>query len=489
MNETAAKDTLLLRAFENSIDDPRWSDEDRIWVNRTTLEYPGITPAVEASAFVAQRAQLGVARLVERDAEVANIRASVTWRAWIGPLVVLVAFLFGMATDAIGPEKRVNLLAPPLLGIIAWNLVVYLFIAGAAVMRSLGSASTGAGWMSRLVTALASGWGKQRKRANELSPNAPGAIFTRDWLAASAPLNAARASSILHFAAAALAAGALTAMYLRGLGLEYVAGWESTFLDSGAAHSLLSIMLSPASWITGIEIPDAQVLATMRFPTSVGVDAAPWIHLIAVTLTLIVILPRVLLGLFNAAKATQLRDRFGINTDSPYFESLARVLRGDTAGVLVVPYSYRAGNAISQALNRLLGRVHGADAEITTMPALALGDEDDFELPNQSNPAAVTVALFAMTATPEHENHGEFIKVIREKLPNATRLLAVVDESGFRKRFGQQGGRLEQRSAAWRKIIGQAGLNPIFVDLSAQAPESVERQLQSAINKREAPAV
>jgi len=406
MNESAAKDTLLLRAFENSIDDPRWSDEDRAWVNRTTLEYPGITPAVEASAFVAQRAQLGVARLVERDAEVANLRASVTWRAWIGPLVVLVAFLFGMATDAIGPDKRVNLLAPPLLGIIAWNLIVYLIIAGAALMRSLRSQQPGRGWMSRFVTWLASGWGKQRKRVSEMSPNAPGAVFTRDWLAASAHLNTSRASAILHFAAAALAAGALTAMYLRGLGLEYLAGWESTFLDAGAAHTLLTIMLSPASWLTGIAIPDAQVLATMRFPTSVGVDAAPWIHLIAVTLALIVILPRVLLGLLNAAKATRLRDRFGLNTDSPYFESLARVLRGDAAGVLVVPYSYRASNAISQALNRLVGRVHGADADITTMPALALGDEDDFELPNQNNPAAIAVALFAMTATPESKVAG-----------------------------------------------------------------------------------
>ena len=87
----------------------------------------------------------------------------------------------------------------------------------------------------------------------------------------------------LHLAAVAVAAGALAAMYLRGLGLEYRAGWDSTFLDAQAVHRWLNLLLGPASALSGIALPEPAQLEALRFSTGPGENAARWIHLYALT--------------------------------------------------------------------------------------------------------------------------------------------------------------------------------------------------------------
>ena len=57
---------------------------------------------------------------------------------WLtGPAIVAAALLLGLATNALGPERRINLLAVPLLGLLAWNLATYAVTALAALLRSV----------------------------------------------------------------------------------------------------------------------------------------------------------------------------------------------------------------------------------------------------------------------------------------------------------------------------------------------------------------
>ena len=63
--------------------------------------------------------------------------------------------------------------------------------------------------------------------------------YAGDLLVSGAPLHGARAALILHLSAALFAVGAVAGMYAGGLGLEYLAGWESTFLDETALAKLL----------------------------------------------------------------------------------------------------------------------------------------------------------------------------------------------------------------------------------------------------------
>ena len=100
--------------------------------------------------------------------------------------------------------------------------------------------------------------------------NAPGGIpdycarFGKAWAELSWPTAVARAGSVLHLAAAALALGLVAGMYLRGLVLDYRAGWQSTFLEPPRVTSFLSTVLAPAAKVSGVALPDEAGVAALR---------------------------------------------------------------------------------------------------------------------------------------------------------------------------------------------------------------------------------
>ena len=51
------------------------------------------------------------------------------WRPWVGWSIVVGALILGVAVDRIGGAQRVNLLAPPVFALLAWNLGVYVALA------------------------------------------------------------------------------------------------------------------------------------------------------------------------------------------------------------------------------------------------------------------------------------------------------------------------------------------------------------------------
>ena len=68
-----------------------------------------------------------------------------------------------------------------------------------------------------------------------------------ELVAPAAPLATARIALCLHAAAATLALGLMGGMYLRGLVLDYRAGWQSTFLQADTVQAVLSTALAPAT--------------------------------------------------------------------------------------------------------------------------------------------------------------------------------------------------------------------------------------------------
>ena len=194
------------------------------------------------------------------------------WPLWLGWLAVLAAFGLGIATDAIGSSHSVNILAPPLLLLMLWNIAVYAFMGLNAVR----------GWFA-----------------------APSFIKTDD----DTRLALARGTTVMHCGAAAMAAGALTSMYWRGLVFDYQALWQSTFLSVTSVHQIISVVLGPASWLSGLALPDVPALAKLRYPTSVGENAGRWMHWYAITVFLVVLLPRGLLALGSHRKAERLRQQ------------------------------------------------------------------------------------------------------------------------------------------------------------------------------------
>jgi hypothetical protein len=450
MTESDARTVLLIRAFE-STPSAAWSPDDSAWASAEARRVDGENVAFEQ--FLVRRAHLARARLDQRDVKTGAATAPFGAHAGLGWAAILLAFVLGVASDAIGPSQRINILAPPLLALLAWNLIVYL-----ALLLRLDAAP---GPLRRLAL----------RAVHALPVDSAVARFVPDWLRASGALQAARIASVLHAAAAALVIGALASLYLRGIAFEFRAGWDSTFLTPAAVHAVLEVVLGPAALLSGIPLPGADRLAQLRFSAGNGENAAPWIHLYAITLGLAVVLPRMLLAALATLRARGLAQDFPLALDDDYFVRLRRTFSGERIDALVLPYSYRPPDGAEQRLRAALDRIAGPNIALTLMAPLPQGAEDD--LPRglgDSPPARVMVALFAATATPELETHGAFVRALAAHA-SARRLFVLVDEAEFRRRFtGAEGARrLDERRAAWSRLLAGQDIAPVFVDLGAPA--------------------
>ncbi|MCK6430268.1 MAG: DUF2868 domain-containing protein, partial [Burkholderiaceae bacterium] len=259
---------------------------------------------------------------------------------------------------------------------------------------------------------------------------------------------------------------------------EYRAGWESTFLDARAVHALLATALAPAAAITGIALPDATGFEALRFSAGGGVNAAPWLHLFATTVAPVVLAPRLLLALGARWHEARLTRRFPLRLDEPYFRNLARVLRDEPAKVRVAPYGVQLSPQATLNLNALFAQALGARATLGFAPATAFGGEDDVDANALAADATLIVPLFAATATPEPENHGAFV----DKLAAAgeAQIVALVDESDFRRRFGS-GDRIDERRALWRNALAERRVPVLFVDLEQPDLAADEATLRAVL--------
>jgi hypothetical protein len=473
MNEAAARRVVLVRAFERAPASDAWSEADRDWATRAAAQVEG--ERASDDAFIARRAALAVERLAGRDRRVAPVLASVQWPAWIGWVVPLLAFAAGAAADSIGAGRQVNLLAPPLLALLAWNLGVYALIVVRGAWGLFDARARGLGPLARLLARAAHVAGSVPKRAGRVA-----AEFVGDWMQASGTLTAARLGRVLHASAAACALGALAALYLRGIAFEYRAGWESTFLGAPAVQALLDTVLGPASAITGIALPAAGGYEPLRFADGGGVSAAPWLHLYAVTIGLAVLLPRLLLALGDRWLEARLAARFPLPLDAPYFRALLRELRAQPMAVRIAPYAITPAPQATLHLNAFFTAALGARTAVSVAAATAFGAEDDIDPRAIVGEANLLVPLFALTATPEAENHGAFIERLKAASGEA-RVVALVDESAFRRQFGADGPRTDERRALWRQFAVQRAAPAVFVDLErADQPAALEA-LRSAL--------
>lgn len=483
MNENTARDVLLVRAIETADAGERiLSADDRRHATRTAAELARWDASAQrrppsSELFLARRAELLIKRIAERQPAIARGARVLAWRPWIAALFPLAAFAVGFGIEHIADRQHVNVLAFPLFAIVAWNLVVYPLLA----LQGLFGRSQRGG-LRRGIAAIS-----QRALRAGAGPLADAvAAFGAEWAKLIAPLTAARVARVLHLAAALLAAGAIAGMYLRGLVLEYRAGWESTFLDAPAVHAILSFFLSPAASVLGMQFPTVDQIAAIRFgPTSHGESAARWIHWYAITVGAVVILPRLVLWLVASLRERWLAHRMPLDLDAPYFRRLIGPFTRGAVRLRVVPYSYSVDETSTTGLRAVAQRLLGEDAELMLAPAVAYGDEQGAGrgiVPTDPQ-VPMTIALFSLAATPESENHGAFVTALRTALAQGrSRCAAIVDESGYRRRLGAQAAdRLAERRQAWQAFGAAHDLALVCVDLEAPNLAQVEQALESAL--------
>lgn len=457
MNENAARHLTLVRAVEEA-DAERHilSDDDRLYASRSALELArwdvastqaSLTPAL----FLHKRAEQILLKLVERHPTLSRLTPPRAWPRWLAAALPLLGFLTGVLVDRVTNPNRVDLLSAPLLLILLWNLGVYLWLIVWGLAR-VAQKSPPRPWRWT--------WSGLPTATGALPLPAPLAQavtrFTEEWLRLSGPLMQARLSRAIHFSAALFAVGAIGSLVLRGLFTQYRAGWESTFLSAESVYALLDGLFTPVMalfTLPGFSLADVQAL---RNTASASPDTgAQWVVLYSATLALWVVLPRLALGTLAWIKERRLRHHFPLDLTQPYFRQLTAGLDGAAAPwVQVFPYSFALDAARQHGLAQRVQSHWGDKAQVQCHPSTAYGEDVALPPPNAAGPAAsLTVALFNLSATPERENHGEFL----DQLARITggKLALWVDESAYRERVGSQAGgaaRVNERAALWRQF-------------------------------------
>lgn len=465
MNEELARKVTLVRAIETA-DGKReiLSDDDRMYATRSARELAQwqaaeSKTAVTSEHFLQQRAEQILKRLAERTPAF----AAFLQRRRLGPAVTigvpLLALAVGALADRIGDAHRVDLLSAPLLAIIGWNLLVYLGLLLAPLVRRrkdvsplLRRASVGAAALPRkLPHALAAGL----------------TAFMAEWSVLSARLTAARLARVFHLSAAMFALGAVVSLYARGLLTQYVAGWESTFLDAAQVHAILSVLFAPALALLplqGFTLADIDALRFGSAPTPAG--GARWVHLYAATLVLLVVLPRLLLAAFAHWRVRRMSGRFPLDLEQPYFRNLGSAAGTAAPTVLrVLPYSFTLDEARDRGLAAVAVALLGEQTRLMLRPSASYGDDVQAALGGADlNDAAVgaTAVLFNLAATPEAENHGAFLShLVRQ---SSRPVLALLDESAFAERMGDEA-RLAERIALWQQFCAYNKARALVVNL------------------------
>ena len=337
MTEDQARQVVLVQALESPAaahSSPHWNPADADWATHQAVALVGEQATPER--FVVARAGAALSRLLPRDPEAQRWLQRRWWHpAWL-LLAAVLGLVAGMLVDQLGPPQQVNLLAPAVWALVAWNLLVCAAalaprawpVSGRAFQQTLQQASQQASQQTsqqRSPSPPQPNW-RRSTSAWWLGLGRQGAAASRLWAPLAATLAQQRLGLVMHTAAGALALGLIAGLYLRGLVLDYRAGWQSTFADASTVQTALGWLLWPASLLTGVAVPDVGPLRLL--PGQVAqASAAPWIHLLAATLLIWVVLPRALLALRAAWRAGHGARHFELPLNTPYFEGLHPLMR------------------------------------------------------------------------------------------------------------------------------------------------------------------
>ena len=377
--------------------------------------------------------------------------------AWAPWAVIGGAFILGWIVNELGPDKSLNLLAFPLLGLILWNLTV-------------------------CTISLWSDWKARRKPsavpvAARRTPSTDAATVARVEYASCVaawerPRQQAKVKWTFHAAALALALGIVGGMYVRGLAKEYEATWESTFLERPQVKTLTSFVLGPASLITRIKVPDPDEKGVLR-------PAAPWIHLWAASALLFIGIPRLLLA--NMARVQAHRAQPDYDAEFGSWLVVCRSLSsGHTQRVHVLPVHYEPEPRVRDALRIVLQHLWGAHVSADFHPPVAYGSEEFAAL---TTAPKYLVIVLPLATTPESEVHGALLHTLAAAGTERSRRLLVLDASGFEARFRtlpEYSDRLATRLAAWEKVAA-GGFTVLLLDDAARRDPAAAARSVSAI--------
>jgi hypothetical protein len=327
MDEHAARRVLLARAIEapdgaGALLGPQERDQVDIQSRQDALQHADGRASLAPEEFVVLRARRVLAHVAMHHPQLAALQEPRPWQGWLEWLVPLVAVVLGVGTDAIGNPHCVDLVSLPLLGIVAWNIAMYLALLASAVWPRGARRRP---WLERLGR-WSDGALTPRMREGDAATQAT-VRFHLDWFAATRALHVARIKRVLHLSAAAWAMGVILSLVVRGLVVEYRVGWESTFLGPEQVYEILRVLRVPALLVYPFDMFSVADVARLRFSDGGGAAfGAPWVWMYVALLVSAVILPRLLLATWAAWREGRLARSLPLDLGEPYFARVIAML-------------------------------------------------------------------------------------------------------------------------------------------------------------------
>ncbi len=505
MRESNLRDVLLVQAIEEAdLEGTVLPRADREQSTRAALRDTPLGPedfqdgraSPRALATLAARAAALRGRLVARFPVIERVMRGAYAVGWLDAAMIFLALLLGFSMSAIDAGRRINILAFPLLGLVVWNVLVLVALGLGRLRRARGrpvSPSRGASWYRRVA-----GSGIRRLITRSAGYHATLATalgsFAGSWGETGSRLLLARAQRLFHAAAAMVAIGLVVGLYLRGVVFQFDAGWESTFLGPEQVQPILRFLYGPAAAITGLRLPAtlAETAALRWTGSGSGVDAAAWIHLLAVTALLFIVVPRAAAALLAHVSLKRLETAAAIPVSTLAY---ARRTLGGAAGVpgfgicAVTPYAADPSPGARRALEALVAAALGEATTVDLRGVVRYGEEDAWLESLDSGAGRVAdchLLLFNLAATPESENHGAMLAGARDWLTRSNRagqLLVLIDETDYLRRFGTDPGmlgRIDERRRLWRKFVADHGLTALIVRLDEAGADVAPEQVAAA---------
>jgi hypothetical protein len=278
--------------------------------NPPALETQPEAPLSSATEWLLVRRSEALLRLLrERSPGIDHVLAIAGGAISLDRGLLVTAFACGALLSFLDGRYQINILAPPLVGLVIWNALVYLLMLGRRP-----TSSWFAGLYSHWVRRHFEGLLNHSTRFN--APLAPGLRrFAGDWWEVARPLFAARGRRLLHLCAVLAALGLVTGYYFRAHILLSHAGWaDGNLVGPTTAHAFLILLYGPAALLAGITLPTTEGIAELRWTVGShgGGDATAWVHLIALTAFLYIVVPRLLAVLISTFGLWRLSRRLSL---------------------------------------------------------------------------------------------------------------------------------------------------------------------------------
>ena len=296
------------------------------------------TPGSKASDFIQKRAALAFSRMSKRSPTLLTMKLNYGSRSLVALCLILGSYLLGAFGERfLSTGAEINLFSPIYLFIFGWSLFLYaaLIILGlVSIVRRRHIEFPLRTTLAKLSDGLF---------APKIITSGIRQAFLKIWTPTVLRLSQFR---ILHWAFLAFTAGVISSIIVRGLGHNYLIGWDIVGLHN-SPDNVCDIFNTLFGWIPAAlnlgPLPDVNTVAAMRLdrlqdaaPTSAAAaaafaPAASWLPRLFILYGVVVLIPRLLLILWDTIGIRIRSERLPFEMNG-YFADILRTAEAAVAG-------------------------------------------------------------------------------------------------------------------------------------------------------------